>query len=262
VAVPTGEPNGGWWWDLGPSVEKPAIYHPSQLPEGDQAVEARYAEYEAGNFNDQFIPGQGVETVFEVLRSLSPRRRWLDIATGTSPWFWAQSIEGHREIVLSDIRVEPLRLTERVAASGAFPRAYGEAREACGLPPTGLEDALAARRIYALFDAREQWPEALTNHDLITMIGFCGLRSPDEIYTTELQGARAALAPGGIVVGVDWTRTEAFARRDGHGNSYVGRDLLEQRAGQYGLRITFFAEAEIAGDPLYSSLCVWCVADA
>ena len=64
------------------------------------------------------------------------------------------------------------------------------------------------------------------------------------------------------MVGVDWTRTEAFARHDGHGNSYVGRDLLEQRAGQYGLRITFFAEAEIAGDPLYSSLCVWCVADA
>lgn len=259
--MPASEPNGGWWWDLGPSVEKPTIYHPSQLPEGDPAVESRYAEYEASNFNGQFIPGQGVETVFQVLRSISPRRRWLDIATGTSPWFWAQGIEGHRQIVLSDIRVEPLHLTERAAAFGTFPPAYGEAREACGLPATRLADALAARRTYALFDARKQWPEALTNHDLITMIGFCGLRSADEIYTTELESARAALAPGGIVVGVDWVRTEAFARYDRHSTSYVGRDLLEQRVGQCGLRITWFAEAKIAGDPLYSSLCVWCVAD-
>lgn len=187
--------NGGWW-DLGVSTNASTVCEASELPPSDPAVRKRYAEYAASNFNDHFESGQGVETVFDVLAPLSPRRRWLDVAAGTSTWFWAQAVEGQTEIVLSDIRVEPLRLSERAAASGVFPPAYAGARATCGLPPGALRAALAARRTYAVFDARGSWPSALTGHDLITMIGFCGLRTADEIYTTELDGACAALAPG------------------------------------------------------------------
>lgn len=250
--------NGGWW-DLGVSTNASTVCEASELPPSDPAVRKRYAEYAASNFNDHFESGQGVETVFDVLAPLSPRRRWLDVAAGTSTWFWAQAVEGQTEIVLSDIRVEPLRLSERAAASGVFPPAYAGARATCGLPPGALRAALAARRTYAVFDARGSWPSALTGHDLITMIGFCGLRTADEIYTTELDGARAALAPGGCIVGVDWIRSEEFAEWDGHGSSHIGRDVLETRAKRCGLRLSTYKEATIAGDPLYSSLCVWCV---
>ncbi len=254
--------NGGWLWELGGKFDNATdarIMTGSQLDGASDDVLAYYSEYAKRNFSEDFIPGMGSEDVLRILAACGPRRRWLDVGAGTSSWFWALAVDCTGLACLADVRIEPLIILERTASDRAFPSAYQQAAAFARLPRDAAETAVSWPRQYALFDAMASWPEQLGSFDLVTMIGLCGLRTEDGIYTAELAGAREHLTADGIVVGVDWRRSAAFAEADGHANAFISPALLKDRARRLGLDVVTCRMIDVIGDPLYDSMMVWVV---
>lgn len=220
-----------------------------------------FRTYLADYYSESFIYGQGTEHVLSMVSRYSVPGDWLDLGAGTASLFWSIPLPSVASIACCDIVPEALATLDEFRRGVTIPGCYREALEIVGRAEAELEVVRRLRWRYLVFDVMRPWPEWLgEKYDLITAFAIFGLASDRASFRKAFSYLRGRLKNGGRVIGADWHRSSAFIAREKHDNRYVRPELLRAAAQDAGLTLLECKRHRVAGDPLYSEVVAWAMA--
>lgn len=222
---------------------------------------AYFRKYLDEYFQGPFIYGWGTEDILDNIHDISRIGRWLDLGAGTSSLLWTIPMRGLESVTCCDIVPEALAVLDDFVKSDEIPRCYADVLAMYGVREAELRDRRALFGRYLVFDTFQPWPAQLSGEqfDFMTAVGNFGLSSTVAGYKACFTNVLPYLAPGGTIVGADWTRSETFVAEEGHDNRYVSAELLHEAAAEAGFTVNFCQRRAITDDPLYDSIVVWSI---
>jgi len=234
---------------------------------GDIPIEALDAEHIAyfedycrRYFNDCLVPGQGAEDILYALKCHGGTpRHWIDLGGGVTTLFWSIGVNKPGAISVCDLVPEALHVLSALKASSELPKCYRDALYLIGRELSEFEATRAMQWDFHVMDCLNTWslPNAKATYDMITAIGCFGLAADADGYERAFSAGAKRLAPGGKLIGADWVRSNAFVRKEGHDNRYLGEKLALRCALNAGLAPLGIKTVTIAGDPYYDAVIVW-----
>lgn len=221
---------------------------------------AYFEDYRRRYFNDCLVPGQGAEDILDALkRHGGAPKHWIDLGGGVTTLFWSIGVNKPRAISVCDLVPEALHVLSAFKASSELPKCYRDALYLVGRKLSEFEATRTMLWNFHVMDCLNTWslPDVNATYDMITAIGCFGLATGADGYERAFLAAAKRLALGGKLIGADWIRSNAFVKKEGHDNRYLGEDLALRCALHANLVPLCIKRVTIAGDPYYDAVIVW-----
>jgi len=221
-----------------------------------------FEKYRQIYFFDQLIPHQGVEETLQTLKDFSGQpKRWFDAGASVTTLFWSTAIDTWSTecIEVCDIIPEALYVSRRFKESDEVPPCYQDALIYLGEDDNVIRHCRSLPWKYHIFDCMAEWPYQMfdKSYDLITAIGLMGLSPSVSQYQRAFEEISKHLNPSGIMIGVDWIRSEDFIETDRHDNTYINEEHIRGLGDKSRMQLLSLKSVDIIGDRNYSRLFVW-----
>ena len=221
-----------------------------------------FEKYRQLYFFDQLIPHQGMEETLQTLRDFSGHpKRWLDVGASVTTLFWSTAIDTKSTecIEVCDIIPEALHVSRQFKDSLEVPPCYWDALTHLDEDENGLHHSRSLPWQYHIFDCMAEWPSQMSekSYDLITAMGLLGLSPSASQYQRAFGEIFKHLNPSGVMIGVDWIRSDDFIESERHDNTYIDKEHIEALEDKTRMQLLSLQSVDIAGDRNYSGLLVW-----
>lgn len=234
-------------WDISPDE-----FNPKHV--------AYFEDYRKRYFNDRLLPDQGVAEILGALKNHGGTpRRWIDLGAGVTTLFWSIGVDQPGAICACDLVPEALKVLAEFKAGSELPQCYRDALALTGKTVHEFNGTRSLQWDFHVMDCLKPWasPYDEVEYNLVTAIGCFGLAGGPEAYEEAFMAAASHLAVGARFIGVDWIRSQAFIKKEGHDNSYLNSALIAHCASRAGLTLLELTPVAIAQDPHYDSLILW-----
>jgi hypothetical protein len=216
-----------------------------------------FQKYLEQEYSGPFAHGMGAYEILDMVRTFIREGDRLDVGSGTASLFWILGTDGNVSTTASDAEPEALAvLRDLVSAPSPLPQCYYEAAALFGRSPEAVEELRRSIRSYLVFNAFQPWPSRLSSSrfDSATAFGCFAISGSESAYRTCFARARAAVRPGGRVLGADWIRHPSLQTRD---YSFVTVKTLRRIGRQLGLRALHLEDVAVSGDETYGGVVLW-----
>lgn len=211
-----------------------------------------YQQYFENNFNEELIPGHGIEACLDWASTCFRPGRWIDVGAGPCSMFWSVTAPINIDaIALADLSRVPLDMTAELIRTRNWPPAYIQALHYLGKTEDHLNTLANAPLKIHEFNAFEKWPD-VGMFNSISAFGLAGIAESTSTLDTLLTEAKDHLAPGGALFGASWVFSDTYAMKLKGRKQYLSS--LAERLATHGYEDIQTTKVSLTADENYSGI--------
>lgn len=217
-----------------------------------------HRKYFEDYYGNEFIPGQGIEEIFDAIYKFGQNGTWLDLGGGTNTYFWRIPFKTVELITSMDIDEEAFLVLNEIRSKmyndGCYKYAFNlfskDVNEVYNTPLKFIQADLLNQSI-------ESYTK--TKYDNITQFGLWGLLKTKEQYLYKLNEAIDVLNKNGVLICANWVWRIKLTKKRGYDNSYLTKKLIEEYCTANRKKLLYITDIFLNSDPEYSHVIIYVI---